>query len=460
MNRFSTVVALALFTLPLASSASAAMTLYSGEMELVTVSGSGCTGKDKAGSRIRVDLALEQGGSSSARSFTGYFNGPDIERGRFSGGDLGHLQVFYPDKPNRSQGDSLVLSTTAGGLDGELSEKPQPDSTSCYFEKAVLKLEQVATGSKAESDYARQRDLFDAEAYLISGQSLLQADKPGEAIPELTKSLNLRDRVNPNDPDKALPAVPIAIAHLMSGREADALAVLGGLFGSKSDSGDDIVKRRMAASASLCNEEQYLESDAGQKASLRLMDVVASKFGSLDGVAVPLAACYLEIAKEYIDQDDPESAVESFQKSLKLKPDNPDSITGVVMCFLDMESPAEGRKFLREHAATFIKNAGKVPYDTLMAYVYAAESQQEEKNGDLVRAEELSREAIKSRPGERTLIIALTRVLAKEGKSTEARKLLEDSRGACGDEVCRQDYANELGRQEIIERMVKRLEKP
>jgi len=207
MNRIATVITFLLLALPLAPCASAAMTLYSGEMELVAVSGGGCTEKDKPGSRLPLDLTLEQGNSSSGQPLTGFFSGPDMQTGRFSGNDLGQLQVVYPDKPDRSQGDTLALSATLRGLDGELREKTQTDPAGCYFEKAVLRLKQVATGSKAESEYVRQGNLFSAEAYCMSGQSLLQADKPDEAIQELTKSLNLRNVVNPNDSDRAIPAV-------------------------------------------------------------------------------------------------------------------------------------------------------------------------------------------------------------------------------------------------------------
>ena len=454
--KVSRVFALLLLALPAASSASAAVTLYRGEMELVVVSGKGCAEKDKAGSRIPIALALEQGGSAGL--FAGFFHGPDIARGRFSGDDPGRLQVVYPDKPNRFPGDALVLAPAPGGLEGELREKTEADPGGCYFEKAVLRLKQEATGSEAEAEYVRQGNLFSSEAYFLSGEALLQSDKADAAILDFTKSLDLRNSVNPRDPDRASPAVSIAIAHLVAGREAKARAVLRDLMQDRSGSGEGQVKLRTSVSDSLCSEEHYLESDAGQKASLRLMDIVGGEFGGLNGVAVPLAACYTEIARERADQEGPESAIEFFQKAVKLNPDNPDSITGVVMSYLDMENPAEGRAFLHEHAGKFIQAAGKDPYDTLLSYVYASEAQQEENNGNLVRAEELSREAIKSRPSERILVITLSRILRKEGRHAEARKLLEGGRNACGDEACRSEYGEEAAQQDMIERMVKRLE--
>jgi tetratricopeptide (TPR) repeat protein len=244
----------------------------------------------------------------------------------------------------------------------------------------------------------------------------------------------------------------------MAGREAEAPALVRELFGEEKETEDARIKQRMAVSVSLCNDEQYLESDAGQKASIQLMDVVAREFGSLDGVAVPLAACYFEMGKERKEQDDPDSAIEFFQKAFKLNPDNPESVTGVVMSYIDKQDPAEGRRYLKDREQIFIKRAGKEHYNSLLSYLYVAEAQEAENSGDLTRAEELSRESVKAGPNDRTLIINLSRVLGREAKFAEARRLLEDGGKGCGDETCRREYSDELARQGLIERMVKLIE--
>jgi len=130
MSCVSRIIALLLLALPLLPCTSSTMTLYSGEMELVTVSGSGCSEKDKTGSRIPLELTLAQGRSANNQQISGYFNGPDIQIGRFSGDDLGRLRVVYPDDSGMTtQGHTLVLSTTPEGAKGELHEKPQANST-------------------------------------------------------------------------------------------------------------------------------------------------------------------------------------------------------------------------------------------------------------------------------------------------------------------------------------------
>lgn len=458
MNHFSAVATITLFNLLLASPASATTTLYSGTMELVAVSGSGCTENDRPGTRIPLELTLEQITSSAGQHFSGFYSGPDLQSGRFSGTELDRLQVAYPDEPDRSLDNSLALLPGPLGIDGELQEKSQPGSDNCYFSKAVLKLKKVAAGSKAEAAYLRQDNLYRAEAHYMSGQSLLRADKPKEAIPELTKSLELRKMANPGDPDRALPSVFLAIAQLMDGREAKALSELRVLFEDSSKNEVALLKQRTAASNSLCNAEQYLESDAGQKASLQLIDLVARDFGKRKGVTAPLAACYFEIAKERKEQGDPDLAIELFRKVLTLVPDHPDSITGIAMSYVDEEAPAQGRRFLNEHAGIFQKTAGKEPYNTLLSYLYAAEAEQFENDGDSPHAEAMFREAVKVNPGDRTPRIELARLLAREGKIPEAQKLLRAGSLGCSDQICRQDYADELARQAMIERLVKRLE--
>jgi tetratricopeptide (TPR) repeat protein len=456
MNCATRFTAFLLLALPLASCASATTTLYSGEMDLVAVSGSGCIDKYKVGSRLPLDLTLQRI-SSNGPQFTGFFSGTDIQSGRFSGNDLDRLQVVYPDEPNRPQGNTLALLSKAQGVDGELREKPQADLTDCYFEKAVLRLQLVTTGHEAYSLFLRQSNLFSAESSLSLGLSLLKGDKPDDALPELTKSLNLRTTVDPDDPARVVPAVSIAIAQLMKGQKGEALAAIRGVIGDKSDRGPTTLKKRLFVSSTLCSDAQYLESPAGQEASGQLMDMVASEFGGLEGVAAPLAACYREMAKEHQEQDEPDLAIELFQKALKLDPDNPDSIGGVVTSFIDLETPAEGRRYLTEHAKHFLKTVGRKSYDTLLSYLYAAEAQQVAIGGDLPRAEELSREAVKVRPGERTLVIELTRILGREGKIPEARALLEEGSKSCVDQICQKGYAEELARQDFIVRLVRRL---
>jgi len=457
MNRVATIIAVPLLAMSLASCSSTTVSLYSGEMKLISVSGSGCL-EDMAGRDVPLEFSLEQGNSSKGQEIDGYFSGPDIQSGHFFGNDLGRLQVVYPDEPDPAQGHTLMLATVPNGANGELHEKPQADSTNCYFENATLTLKQEATGSEAKSGYDRQSKLFSAEAYYLGGQSLLKDNKPAEAIRDLTKSLELRNKVNPDDPDRAYPAVSIAIAHIMAGRKEEGLAPVRELFGEKKESEDAGIKQRMAVIVSLCNNEQYLDSDEGQKATIQLMDAVAREFGSLDGVAVPLAACYFEMGKERKEQDDPDSAIEFFRKAFELNPDNPESAAGVVMSFIDKQDPTEGRRYLKDHEQSFIKKAGKEHYDILLSYLYVAEGQEAENSGDLPRAEGLCREAVKARPNDRTLIINLSRVLGREAKFAEARRLLEDGGKGCGDETCRREYSDESARQDLIERMVKRIE--
>jgi tetratricopeptide (TPR) repeat protein len=189
------------------------------------------------------------------------------------------------------------------------------------------------------------------------------------------------------------------------------------------------------------------------------MDAVAREFGGLNGVGDVLDECYRELGQERLEQGDPDQSMEYFRKALTLNPEDAASIIGVVVGFIASNTPAEGRKFLQEHAQIVIDKAGRGSYNGSLSYLYASEAKQAEKDSDYDRAEQLLREALQIIQGERTLIINLSRVLGKVAKPDEARKLLEDAGKGCSDETCRLEYADELARQERIGSILKRLER-
>lgn len=459
MCRTFNFITIGFLALPLAACISTTATFYKGEIELDTVSGSGCIDAVAAGSRIPLNLTLEQKGSSNGQQqIDGYFKGTDIQTGHFFGTDLSRLQVVYPDETSSAQGNTLKLVTTSGGVNGELHEKPQADSTNCYFEKAALKLKLESTGSEAKEEHGRQSKLFKAGEYYIRGQLLLKADKPNEAIRNFTESLKLRNKVNIHDPDKAYPAVSLAIAYIMAGQDAEALSIMHDLLREKSNNQNTRLELRVAISNILCNGISSYENEEVQKASGQLIDAMAREFGSLNGIAINLAKCYRELGEERKEQNDPDLAIKFFKKAVKLNPNDPGGIAGVVISFVDKEDPADGLTYLQDHAQIFIEKAGKENYDTFLSILYATEAHQAEIGGNLPSAEQKYREALKFRPGEQILVIKLSRVLRREAKSTEARTVLVDGSKSCTDTDCRKVYDDELTRQELIEWMVKRIE--
>jgi tetratricopeptide (TPR) repeat protein len=454
------IPAILLLALSLAACVSTDTHLYRGEMELVTVSGDACPEKDKISSRIPLELVLERNSSSGSQPIAGYFNGPDMQTGHFLGNDITQLLVAYPGEADSvTQGHTLVLSPTPDGMIGELREKPQGDSGSCYFEKAAISLKRAATGSEAKAAFERQRKLFSAEEYYNRGQALLKNNNPGEALRNLNESLKLRNEVDPNDPNRVYPIFSIAIAHIMTGREGKAMAIMRDLFKEKPATGIDMLKLRVGVSGGLCAFTNETDGDALQKAAEQLMDAVAREFGGLNGVGDFLNECYRELGRERLEQGDADQSIEYFRKALTLNPEDSDSIIGVVVGFIARDAPAEGRRFLQEHAQIVMDKAGRSGYNGTLSFLYAAEARLAEKAGDYAHAEQLLREALKIVQGERTLTINLSRVLGKMAKPDEARKLLEEARNGCGDETCRLEYADELARQERIELMVKRLER-
>lgn len=288
-------------------------------------------------------------------------------------------------------------------------------------------------------------DVFRGEMELAktSGSACSKEDTSGKLLP---------------DSDRAY-LTSIAVAHVMAGREGEALKLLRGLFHDPFKLGIDLLKQRMIISGAICAYANKPDGDARQKASLRFIDAMAHEFGSLNGVGVILAECYRDLGKEMKEQDDPGQSMVYFQKALELSPDDAEIIYGIVVNHIAMGTAAEGRQFYEKHAPVVIDKVGRNNFDTSMSYLYAAEAKQAEKSGDLPRAEQLLREALKLLPGEVGHNINLARVLGKTAKSGEARKLLEDARNRCGDETCRREYTDELARQDHIAQMVKRLER-
>ena len=244
----------------------------------------------------------------------------------------------------------------------------------------------------------------------------------------------------------------------MAGREDEALSFLRGLFTEKTDTDINALKLRIGLSSGICAYTKETSGDARQKASEHLLDAVARDFGGLNGVGAVLSECYREFGQERMEQDDPSQAIAYFKKALTLNPDDADSVAGVIIANIANDTPAEGRKYLQEHAQLVIEKTGRDNYNANLSYLYGAEAKQAERDKDYARAEQLLREALKVLPGEHSRIISLADVLEREGKSDEARNLLKDAEKKCGDEACRQEYTAELERQEQIEQMLKRLE--
>jgi len=263
--------------------------------------------------------------------------------------------------------------------------------------------------------------------------------------------------VDPKDPIKAYLSFSIAIAHVMAGREGEALAVLRDLFKEKTETEQDIQKLQIALSGGLCaftNES----SDELRKAAEQIMDDVAQEFGKRNGIGAVLAECYRELGQVRIIEEEPDQSIAYFRKALMLNPDDTDSIAGVVIGNIARGTPAEARIFLQEKAQIVIDRSGRDIYNAGLYHLYAEEAKQAEKGKDYASAEQLLREALKIIPGERELTINLANVLEKSEKPVEARKLLEDAIKGCRDESCRLEYADALARQDRIESIMKRLE--
>jgi tetratricopeptide (TPR) repeat protein len=432
--------------------------LYRGEMELVAVSGDACTENETANARIQLEIVLEQNSSNNGQQITGYISGPEIQTGILSGNNVTQLLVAYPDESDSiARGHTLLLTSTTDGMSGELHEKPQGTLSGCYFENAVLRLKHAAVEGKAKAAFDRQRKLFIADEFFNRGQAQMKANNPEEALRNFTESQRLRCEEGPNEPNRSYQIFSIATAHMMAGREGNALAILRNLFKEKQVTGLEHLAANFDVIRSLCAFTYEAKEDVRQKAAEQLLDDMARDYGGHNDAGEIFAECYHELGQDRIDQEDPDQSIEYFKKALALNPNDADSIAGVIIGSIAKETPAEGRQFLQEHARTVIAKTGKEAYNNALANLYTAEAIQAEKVSDYTRAEHLLREALIISPEERAIIFNLASVLEKMEKPDEARKLLETASTGCRNETCRLEYSDLLARQKQIESIVKRI---
>ena len=450
--------ALSILSLLLSACVSTTSQLYRGDMELVTVSGDSCVEFEKENTHIQLELILKQYKSNNGQQITGYLSGPDIQTGKLSGSDVTQLQVAYPDESDSIvQGHSLLLAPTPdGGINGELHEKPV-GSSGCYFVNAAIRLKHAANESEAAVAFDRQQKLFVADTLFLKGQIQLKANNPEEALRNFSESQRVRNEEYPLEVSSSYRAFSIATAHMMAGRSGYALKTFRNLLNEKQIAEAATRQRHFDVIRSLCAYTFEAKDDVRKIATEQLLDGLAHDSNGPGEDGAVFAECYLELGQNRIDQDEPDEAIEYFQKALNLNPNDTDSIGGIVMSNVVKGNPTEGRTFLQKHSQVMIDKTGSENYNSGLLRLYATEAKQAEREHDYMRAELLLREALKISPNERLLVIDLATVLEKIEKRDEAQKLLETASSNCSDEPCRRDYASALARQKQIEKIVDRL---
>src|SRR6185369_2987039 len=111
-----------MLSIPLAACESRTLSLFKGDMELISVSGDACSVMEEVNRHIPVEMVLEMNGSSHSHQIAGYFSGSGIQTGQLSGDDISTLQVIYPDETGTAaKGHTLRLSPAPDGMNGELN---------------------------------------------------------------------------------------------------------------------------------------------------------------------------------------------------------------------------------------------------------------------------------------------------------------------------------------------------
>ncbi|GFO67156.1 hypothetical protein GMLC_07350 [Geomonas limicola] len=188
MNRFS--AAGFGLTLLAAVSATAAPTLYTGEIAVMRVSGTYCA-SDVYERLPQIDLVLDRSGDGTV---TGFYSIEGVKVGKLSGPSPDRLSVEYPiADPARSKGHTLSLDLAKDPVSGILQEKGLAEKAEgCAIEVGEVRLSPVPDEDAADW-FKRTEKSYQAQALSSEALSFMKKDQPAKAIPLYREALALEE---------------------------------------------------------------------------------------------------------------------------------------------------------------------------------------------------------------------------------------------------------------------------
>lgn len=397
MQLFTSLIYTSLFCALLPGISSAGVELYTGSMEVVSVSGKACAGL--TGTHT-VSLILGQDDDGSAVS--GYFGGQGITTGRFLGSDRSRLDVRYPYQDEfKAAGHYLSITHGANGLLAELRDRHiDPTVDDCNFDLARMTLSRTADGLAAEARLKPMAALFDAQLMRSQAFGLARAGQYESALPLYEKALALAEPATGGDETLLAPYITgLANAYVKLGH--------------------------LEAFNRLYDERIGSIRDEGVR-------------GIFTGHRV---SSLLKTGKASLAREEYPAALESFRKARLLQPRNREAIAAVMTVHLRTGNFDSAIVFLEGELKNIdIENGGQ-DLRSALAHVYFLRSNKYEKTGQVAQAEAdlKSAEALDSQSV--LYVIALARLRHKAGSLAEAEKVLQKGL---------EHFRNETSRQEII----------
>jgi len=492
--KFRLIVTLLILTLPLLAGAEIETFHYKGDLEMLALSGNECIDKERPGSHIPIDMALKVERSWKGERFEGYYSGPDIQIGYFSGANPGTLLLYYPEEGNSvNQGHVLSLHINNNSIVAEIHEKHlAPTENGCNFDNARLILRNVGTDEKPEAAYKHLEKQFTSEAEYLLGYRMLYEGKITESLPHLEAAVRLREEFEGfKTQDMVYPALFLSMADCVTGRLDEGFklqkrvfnipmevnkrhelqhTVLINLFSDQAqrlgkdgnwDQATSLIEWAIAKYPNLTEfqplmAEQLIEQGRLYEACSRLEKII-KEHPTDANLGNALAWCLVQQGNELFDEDDPSTSLKLFHHALDLNPVSRETWNSILDAYTDIGKPEEVNIILQKKAKTIIRIYGKKEYAKLQAHIFSEEARHVTSGIDYAQQEELFRKAVELDPDNPGYVTLLARTLHRNGRFRDSLNLLEKQRGLCKDDNCQKIITESMQKESLLERLVKKL---
>jgi tetratricopeptide (TPR) repeat protein len=466
--------------------------LYRGELELISISGKDCA-DTKQGSRIPIEVALKREKNGSGERIDGYYSGPGMEMGHFSGTALDTLHVVNSSEIMLApQEHNLALRSEGDGLAGELHEKTVMDhEPGCSFSLGKLYLKKDGEDKQPDSGYLSLSRQFGAESESHLGTRLFLDGRIAESRPHFETALRFWEEKDGNNSTQLFDQlVFLAGATAWLGQHDESFALLERAMQLPADAVKKEENRQFAIMLLCGTMAKAVDEDKGTEvmgyiARLRsrfpdsllplitqaealietgmteegcqLLEAELPKHPDDPLLKKTLAHGLYHLGWEFFDTDDPDKSLAQFLRALDLDPGNPEIFSGIVTWYSKRGIPGEAHKVVQGKKAAMVNELGPAAFDSIEAYIYHEEARLAEKNAQYPQAEELYRRAISMDPSSHMHVIGLAGLLHKTGHYTEAVKLLEEQLKICQNEQCRNAIVETQKKQALLQKVLKRL---
>ncbi len=412
MRFFSRIVRAALLCMSLPTISGASDLIYTGTMKIIATSGEACQGL--AGTK-QIELMLRH----DQNRVEGYFEGPGIALGKFSGSNISQLDVQYPNQDElTATGHFMSIVVDGDSLTSELRDRHlEPTEEDCSFDLARMTL----VRSKDEDTATRFRTvsgLFDAKLMRSKAIKMALSGRYAEALPFFEKALAQILLATGDNPFQNLPYVTSLI---------DTYVKLG-----RVDDFNKVFDQRVASISNKDMREIYI----------------------FHGVHFLLQAGRASLQKQEYS-----NAMVFFQKAYHLSPQNGETGAGVMMVYLHTGRIDDAISFLEGALKTISDQSVRQDMNKALANIYLKRANKFDNDGsyenaaaDLVKADSIN-------PGSTKFLIALARLRHKNRNMSEAEKILQQGLERFQGESSRKEIIAARDKMQQVEAILEKLRK-